>query len=74
MPPPAGSLRHGYQATSSAIVACTPIAACSRCSKALAKAIRDVFGGRALNQRCQAHKVRNVLDATTAVAPRRRSA
>ena len=31
-------------------------------SKALAKAIRDVFGGRALIQRCQAHKSRNVLD------------
>jgi len=31
-------------------------------SKALAKAIRDVFGNRALIQRCQAHKARNVLD------------
>ena len=31
-------------------------------SKSLAKAIRDVFGGRALIQRCQAHKTRNVLD------------
>ncbi len=31
-------------------------------SKALAKSIRDVFGGRALIQRCQAHKARNVLD------------
>jgi putative transposase len=30
--------------------------------KALAKAIRDVYGGRALIQRCQAHKSRNVLD------------
>jgi transposase-like protein len=31
-------------------------------SKALAKAIRDVFGPRALIQRCQAHKSRNVTD------------
>jgi putative transposase len=31
-------------------------------SKALAKAIRDVYGARALIQRCQAHKSRNVLD------------
>jgi transposase-like protein len=31
-------------------------------SKALAKAVREVFGSRALIQRCQAHKVRNVLD------------
>jgi transposase-like protein len=31
-------------------------------SKALAKAVRDVFGARALVQRCQAHKARNVLD------------
>ena len=31
-------------------------------SKALAKAIRDVYGARALVQRCQAHKARNVLD------------
>jgi transposase-like protein len=31
-------------------------------SKALAKAVRDVFGTRALIQRCQAHKARNVLD------------
>jgi transposase-like protein len=31
-------------------------------SKALAKAVRDVFGARALIQRCQAHKARNVLD------------
>lgn len=31
-------------------------------SKALAKAVRDVFGGRAMNQRCQVHKTRNVLD------------
>ena len=31
-------------------------------SKALAKAVRDVFGNRALVQRCQAHKVRNVVD------------
>jgi transposase-like protein len=31
-------------------------------SKALAKAIRDVFGTRALIQRCQAHKSRNVTD------------
>jgi hypothetical protein len=31
-------------------------------SKALAKAIRDVYGVRALIQRCQAHKSRNVLD------------
>jgi transposase-like protein len=31
-------------------------------SKALAKALRDVYGVRALIQRCQAHKARNVLD------------
>jgi putative transposase len=31
-------------------------------SKALAKAIREVFGARALVQRCQVHKIRNVLD------------
>jgi putative transposase len=31
-------------------------------SKALAKAVRNVFGARALIQRCQAHKARNVLD------------
>lgn len=31
-------------------------------SKALAKAVRDVFGKRALIQRCQVHKKRNVLD------------
>ena len=31
-------------------------------SKALARAVRDVFGTKALIQRCQAHKVRNVLD------------
>ena len=31
-------------------------------SKALAKAVRDVFGKRALVQRCQVHKKRNVLD------------
>ncbi len=31
-------------------------------SKALAKAVRDVFGARALIQRCQVHKKRNVLD------------
>jgi putative transposase len=31
-------------------------------SKALAKAVREVFGARALIQRCQAHKSRNVLD------------
>jgi putative transposase len=31
-------------------------------SKALAKSVREVFGGRALIQRCQAHKARNVLD------------
>jgi len=31
-------------------------------SKALAKAVRDVFGGRALLQRCQVHKMRNILD------------
>jgi transposase-like protein len=31
-------------------------------SKALAKAARNVFGDRALVQRCQAHKSRNVLD------------
>lgn len=30
--------------------------------KALAKAVRDVFGKRALIQRCQVHKKRNVLD------------
>ncbi len=31
-------------------------------SKALAKAVRDVFGRFALIQRCQVHKTRNVLD------------
>src|SRR5262249_14809562 len=31
-------------------------------SKALAKSIREVYGSRALIQRCQAHKARNVLD------------
>ncbi len=31
-------------------------------SKALAKAVRDVYGSRALLQRCQAHKARNVTD------------
>jgi putative transposase len=31
-------------------------------SKALAKAVRDVFGARALLQRCQVHKMRNILD------------
>lgn len=31
-------------------------------SKALAKAVRDVFGDRALIQRCQVHKRRNVED------------
>ena len=30
--------------------------------KALAKSVRDVFGSRALVQRCQVHKKRNVLD------------
>jgi transposase-like protein len=31
-------------------------------AKALAKAVRSVFGSRALIQRCQLHKSRNVLD------------
>lgn len=31
-------------------------------AKALARAVRNVFGKRALIQRCQAHKARNVLD------------
>ena len=31
-------------------------------SKALAKAVRDTFGARASIQRCQIHKMRNVLD------------
>lgn len=31
-------------------------------SKALAKAVRSVFGGRVRIQRCQAHKVRNVTE------------
>jgi transposase-like protein len=31
-------------------------------AKALAKAVRDVFGAQALIQRCQVHKTRNVLD------------
>jgi transposase-like protein len=31
-------------------------------AKALAKSIRDVYGARALIQRCQAHKSRNVVD------------
>lgn len=39
-----------------------PILAVIDGSKALAKAVRDVFGGKALIQRCQAHKTRNVLD------------
>ena len=30
-------------------------------SKALAKAIKDTFGGKAVTQRCQVHKKRNVL-------------
>ncbi len=32
-------------------------------AKALARAVRDHFGGRALIQRCQVHKRRNVLEA-----------
>src|SRR5262245_42244139 len=32
-------------------------------AKALHKAVRDVFGARALIQRCQAHKKRNVIEA-----------
>jgi len=40
-------------------------------SKALAKAVRDVFGKRALIQRCQVHKKRNVLEH---LPERRRSA
>jgi len=31
-------------------------------SKALAKAVKAIFGARALIQRCQVHKVRNVVD------------
>jgi transposase-like protein len=31
-------------------------------AKALAKAVRNVFGERAIVQRCQAHKTRNVVD------------
>src|SRR4051812_46281681 len=31
-------------------------------SKALTKAVREVFGARALIQRCQAHKARNIVD------------
>lgn len=31
-------------------------------AKALARAVRDVFGDRALIQRCQVHKTRNVVD------------
>ena len=31
-------------------------------AKALAKAVRNVFGERAIVQRCQAHKIRNVVD------------
>lgn len=31
-------------------------------AKALARAVRNVFGDRAIVQRCQAHKLRNVLD------------
>jgi transposase-like protein len=31
-------------------------------SKALAKAVRNVFGANAIVQRCQAHKTRNVVD------------
>ena len=32
------------------------------CAKALYKALREVFGARAIIQRCQVHKKRNVLD------------
>lgn len=39
-----------------------PILAILDGSKALSKAVRSVFGERALIQRCQAHKARNVLD------------
>lgn len=45
-----------------------PILAVIDGSKALAKAVRDVFGGKALIQRCQAHKTRNVLDQLPDVA------
>ena len=31
-------------------------------AKALAKAVRNVFGEQAIIQRCQAHKARNVVD------------
>lgn len=31
-------------------------------AKALAKAVRELFGARGLIQRCQCHKIRNVLD------------
>lgn len=31
-------------------------------AKALAKAVREVFGSRGLVQRCQVHKIRNVMD------------
>lgn len=39
-----------------------PILAVIDGSKALAKAVRAVFGSRVRLQRCQAHKVRNVVD------------
>jgi len=32
--------------------------------KALAKPVRNVFGANAIVQRCQAHKVRNVVEVS----------
>jgi len=43
-------------------------------AKALAKAVRELFGARGLIQRCQCHKMRNVLDRgmpTTRAPPSR---
>jgi putative transposase len=39
-----------------------PVLAVIDGAKALAKAVRNVFGERAIVQRCQAHKTRNVVD------------
>lgn len=39
-----------------------PVLAVIDGAKALAKAVRNVFGERAIVQRCQAHKTRNVID------------
>ena len=49
----------------SRVGACGPTAACLVIfdgSKALGKAVREMFGDAAIVQRCQVHKLRNVLD------------